>query len=152
MAKKATFTIRWSDDELVQLAMLGPSVEVPAFDFRDCLRGSMLHEVQMIRIVGVSGHVRGSLLYSCSDPTKNIVEKYDSFPVDPWRSGARVFHNGVNIGGYNFEPWDELHKLLLPGTRFGRTIPSYPHLCPRCRGPAYVGFREIDCQRKCGPR
>ncbi len=26
---------------------------------------------------------------------------------------------------------------------------DYPHLCPRCRGPAYVGFREIDCQRKC---
>lgn len=25
----------------------------------------------------------------------------------------------------------------------------FPHSCPRCSGPAYVGFLEVDCQRGC---
>lgn len=29
---------------------------------------------------------------------------------------------------------------------------SYPHSCPRCGGPAYVGLNDIDCSRKdCHP-
>lgn len=30
------------------------------------------------------------------------------------------------------------------------TDPSrYPHICPRCNGPAYVGVVEMDCSRGC---
>lgn len=25
----------------------------------------------------------------------------------------------------------------------------YPHTCPACAGPAYVGFKEVDCQKGC---
>lgn len=25
----------------------------------------------------------------------------------------------------------------------------YPHTCPRCNGPAYVGAVEVDCSRGC---
>ena len=38
-------------------------------------------------------------------------------------------------------------RIESSGTTAAAT--DYPHLCPRCRGPACVGFREIDCQRKC---
>ena len=26
---------------------------------------------------------------------------------------------------------------------------SYPHVCPRCNGPAYIGLLSIDCKNKC---
>ena len=27
----------------------------------------------------------------------------------------------------------------------------YPHQCPRCSGPAYVGFVSVDCKLRCKP-
>lgn len=27
--------------------------------------------------------------------------------------------------------------------------PNYPHDCPRCGHPAYVGFNEVDCSAGC---
>lgn len=33
-----------------------------------------------------------------------------------------------------------------------RIIPDFPHRCPSCSGPAYIGFKEIVCQRSgCDP-
>ncbi len=28
--------------------------------------------------------------------------------------------------------------------------PNYPHKCPKCQAPAYMGFSKIDCKAKCG--
>lgn len=30
-----------------------------------------------------------------------------------------------------------------------KAISDYPHVCPNCRGPAYIGMVGVDCQRKC---
>ena len=27
--------------------------------------------------------------------------------------------------------------------------PTYPHVCPRCNGPAFVGFLQVDCKKGC---
>lgn len=27
---------------------------------------------------------------------------------------------------------------------------SFPHKCPRCGAPAYIGFKDVDCSAKCG--
>lgn len=27
--------------------------------------------------------------------------------------------------------------------------PKYPHICRKCKGPAYEGFSFVDCKRKC---
>lgn len=29
-------------------------------------------------------------------------------------------------------------------------VGHYPHTCPRCSGPAYIGFTSVECQRGCG--
>jgi len=35
----------------------------------------------------------------------------------------------------------------------GRVISEFPHVCPMCKGPAYIGFMTtVDCQKKCGVR
>lgn len=26
---------------------------------------------------------------------------------------------------------------------------KYPHKCPKCGGPAYIGFSDVDCKNKC---
>lgn len=26
---------------------------------------------------------------------------------------------------------------------------KYPHICPKCKGPAFIGFNQIDCKRNC---
>lgn len=26
---------------------------------------------------------------------------------------------------------------------------QYPHDCPRCKAPAYIGFAKVDCSAKC---
>lgn len=30
-----------------------------------------------------------------------------------------------------------------------KDLGDYPHLCPKCHGPAYIGFDKIDCSRGC---
>ncbi len=30
-----------------------------------------------------------------------------------------------------------------------RMSSKYPHKCPHCGGPAYVGFSSVDCQAGC---
>lgn len=57
-----------------------------------------------------------------------------------------------------------MHGVKLPFGTYSRCIhpkPSgdsamtaidvgrYPHACPHCTGPAYVGFNRIDCARAC---
>jgi len=33
----------------------------------------------------------------------------------------------------------------------GRTIAEFPHVCPACKGPAYIGFNTtVACQKNCG--
>lgn len=27
--------------------------------------------------------------------------------------------------------------------------PNYPHTCPKCKGPAYIGLNTIDCKKNC---
>ncbi len=30
-----------------------------------------------------------------------------------------------------------------------RLDPNYPHVCPNCKGPAYIGATTVDCKGKC---
>ena len=29
------------------------------------------------------------------------------------------------------------------------TLKDYPHTCPNCKSPAYIGFNSIDCSNNC---
>lgn len=45
-----------------------------------------------------------------------------------------------------------MHDMVLrtPSPFSPSVDPSrYPHTCPRCSGPAYVGAVEVDCPRGC---
>lgn len=39
-----------------------------------------------------------------------------------------------NIGGEKEKPKDD---------------DRYPHKCPKCGGPAYVGFTDVECKNRC---
>lgn len=43
-------------------------------------------------------------------------------------------------------------EILGPALKTAEPVPSasrFPHNCPRCKGPAYIGFTTIECERKC---
>ncbi len=43
-----------------------------------------------------------------------------------------------------------LTSMVVDGMPIPLPDPSrYPHVCPRCSGPAYVGAVEVDCARGC---
>lgn len=57
----------------------------------------------------------------------------------------------LEAGGYNAAP------STLNGTGCSGIAPpapkakddKYPHECPRCHGPAYIGLNSVDCKAKC---
>lgn len=40
-------------------------------------------------------------------------------------------------------------KKLEQTVEIDDRISSYPHQCPKCGGPAYVGLTSVDCLKKC---
>lgn len=30
-----------------------------------------------------------------------------------------------------------------------KPLREFPHVCPSCRGPAFIGFMSVDCSKKC---
>jgi len=65
----------------------------------------------------------------------------------------------LNAGGYNCAPSEghtlEVEPLDLTVDANGNFWPTpkkdenYPHKCPRCGGPAYIGLSKVDCKAKC---
>lgn len=55
---------------------------------------------------------------------------------------TKWFATYTEVGG-----WDDITLDLpgLPATEFC-DADRYPHTCPRCGGPAYVGALEVDCR------
>lgn len=47
----------------------------------------------------------------------------------------------VKFDGRTFVSFDP--AAVLPGPDLSR----YPHNCPRCKSPAYVGLEAVDCSR-----
>ena len=102
---------------------------------------------------------------------------YDNFPelfgsiitfLTGDNKGARrmVIFNGIVLCSTSIKTYDFL-QVNIPfthrvkeGDRFTLELPqfdttitsnSYPHTCPNCKGPAYVGFSSVDCMAKCKP-
>jgi hypothetical protein len=54
----------------------------------------------------------------------------------------------LEAGSYNAAPArklvDEIEFEIIPAKD-----DRYPHKCPRCKGPAYIGLNKIDCKAKC---
>lgn len=42
------------------------------------------------------------------------------------------------------EQWDNNNEI---GQK--RIDTKYPHVCPLCNGPAYIGFTNVDCLNHC---
>ena len=56
-------------------------------------------------------------------------------------------HDGAQVEWIVDDRWEcpiELIEVTVP-------IPKrdYPHVCPRCGAPAYIGFAKIDCSAAC---
>lgn len=50
--------------------------------------------------------------------------------------------------------WVSTNNVYLPFGYFelvdrAENDKIYPHKCPRCKGPAYVGFLNVDCRNGC---
>lgn len=50
---------------------------------------------------------------------------------------------------------DFLRNVFAPKKQIikKKEIPEHPHICPNCKGPAYIGFNTtVDCKAKCGSK
>ncbi len=55
-----------------------------------------------------------------------------------------IFHKGYR------GPWEFKVKRAGHNTSSSEPYPNlFPHICPRCKGPAYIGFATVECQRSC---
>lgn len=50
------------------------------------------------------------------------------------------------LEGYGFAGYGAIDVPLLPVEPKDR---DYPHVCPKCKGPAYIGFSNITCKANC---
>jgi hypothetical protein len=46
-------------------------------------------------------------------------------------------------------PYKSYHRESVGEWEPGRDAKDYPGKCPRCKGPAYIGFSEVDCKAGC---
>ena len=91
-----------------------------------------------------------------------------------WRAGYYDYKVvGQNPKPYGFESWlvewvdRDGAKQLSTWTAYGMRMAGavlvsvgpavasvdrarFPHYCPRCRAPAYIGFASVDCAARCG--
>jgi len=42
-----------------------------------------------------------------------------------------------------------VEMLSTPSSTAPVSLANYPHKCPKCNGPAYIGFNSIDCSKGC---
>jgi hypothetical protein len=46
-----------------------------------------------------------------------------------------------------------INGFCEPKAKAGKKIEEWPHICPACKGPAYVGFlTTVDCREKCNAK
>lgn len=68
----------------------------------------------------------------------------------------------LNAGGYNVAPNVGPSYPLsanpldlgesewrLDDPKLPKKDDRYPHVCPKCKGPAYIGLNSVDCKNKC---
>lgn len=82
------------------------------------------------------------LMYICDISDSSTGPEYwhlrmASFPAGEQTEGSLVVPITVN---------EILAKL---GGEVEHPLDRFPHRCPRCAGPAYVGLNSIDCMRGC---
>lgn len=59
-----------------------------------------------------------------------------------------VKHTRLNHDGSLYSPGDALLDVYRQPARV-QTENRYPKKCPKCSGPAYIGFLTVDCSRGC---
>lgn len=52
----------------------------------------------------------------------------------------------LEAGAYKAAPGWEIEA---PKEEKPKKDDKYPHKCPKCGGPAYIGFSDINCKNKC---
>jgi hypothetical protein len=92
---------------------------------------------------------------------KEMVDKYKDREVEIMNSDNSVYGKGkivgVNSSGHvivgNFVVFSPSNIKILP---LNATIAStaidmskYPHKCPKCSSPAYIGFTSVECSKGC---
>jgi hypothetical protein len=72
-------------------------------------------------------------------------------------SGIMLFCGPADYNGVLFhqEPTDQLGLVVVTHSILHvRLSPAdlsmFPHKCPKCSAPAYVGFSKVECSRRCG--
>lgn len=48
----------------------------------------------------------------------------------------------LKASGYEVAP-------LIADSAVSAGAADFPHECPKCKGPAYIGFSKVECKRSC---
>lgn len=57
----------------------------------------------------------------------------------------------VQYEGHRDPTWEWREDVLTNAELQAPASGEWPHRCPRCSAPAYVGFSSVDCSKRCGP-
>lgn len=60
------------------------------------------------------------------------------------------FTKSVTVYSYPISAFEKFDIVWLNDTKVTKPVPNpFPHQCPKCRMPAYVGLMTVDCSRGC---
>lgn len=117
-------------------------LEIPPLSIEDNLWNGMAKQQLNFEVVG---HVVQTKLNKQDQYTIIIkVVSYDPMTCTLSKSyleDTHFFHvNKVRVGYL---------QILNKSESFSSASNQYPHVCPKCGAPAYVGLFSSDCSRKC---
>lgn len=155
------YTLKWTKDELIELAKLGLVVKIPSGAKNHSGGGAMYAgENRSVMLCGIGDTWPGAIIYG--QPGNDSEYKVPSGKTIPFTTNFDVqcYVSPAYIS-WTVLPWDDL-KMHLNGSK-GKVpvaahglgpiaIGRFPHRCPKCGGSAYVGLFEVDCEKRCGIR
>lgn len=117
----------------------------------DLLYGGLRKPYAVGSVVWTEMRVRPQDRYIVVRMEPRPIFNYNSFtasPEDSTTSGVAVWTKPIN-DARPIPPTGSLDPVcggwLWPYER----DPRYPHVCPKCGSPAFIGFSHIDCKRGC---
>jgi hypothetical protein len=82
---------------------------------------------------------------------------FSMLPLSGWRVKVEALPGSaaadLTFGGWCASWFFPVKNIVLAGgapAKKAKVINDYPGVCPKCKGPAYIGFNvTVDCKRKC---
>jgi hypothetical protein len=77
-----------------------------------------------------------------------VITYTENQAVNSFSGGIPIEHPEIPIYWCYF-PFYVLQPVGLTVVELNTINKEYPHICPKCKGPAYIGMNNVDCKNNC---